>query len=205
MQKNIFIELVYNEAHANRPSTDFVVLKSDINAYLPAAVNFALTKGFYTQKNQEGNGDIPTTFYSYFNDLEVLEDSTRKNRKYFVLPKPVVALPSNRGVRAVTDNCDNYYTELNDRDLPSIKHWLKTLPDERFYNIQDKNVYLYNPSTGTRKMNLIAIVEASEIEDTDTLSIPAGLEVEAIQICAELVLGVRQLNVDRKNDGRSIN
>lgn len=205
MKKNVFVELVYIEAHAGRPSTDFVVLRSDIEAYLPAAVNFALTKGFYTQKNQEGNGDIPTQFYQYFGQLALSVDNDRKKRSYFLMPKTLIALPSNRALRSVMDNCENIYTEIKDQQLSNIAYWENALPNERFYKWEGKRVYLYNKPALTEVMNITAIVESSELSAEDELAIPAGLEAEAIQVCSELVLGVRKLPVDRKTDGRNIN
>lgn len=205
MQKDIFIELVYQAAHANRPSTDFVVLRADIEAYIPAVVNFALTKGFYTQKNQEGNGDIPTQFYAKYTDIPVSQETTGKMNYYFEMPALLVALPSDRGLRMITDNCGNLYTPIKDIQLSNIDYWLKVLPCEKFYSKSGNNVTLYNKPSGVVKMNLTGVVESSELKDTDQLPLPAGEEKDAIDMCMDFVLGVRQLPVDRKVDGRNLN
>lgn len=205
MKKSIFKELVFQAAHANRPSTDFVVLRSDIDAYIPAVVNFALTKVFYTQKNSEGNGDIPTQFYQYYNNLPILTDSDRNNKPYFLMPALIVALPSDRSLRSVLDNCDNPYTSIKDQQMSNLKYWLNIFCNEHFYRKEGKKVYLYNKPALTETMNIIAIVEASELNDEDEIQLPAGTEKDAIDMCVDFVLGIKQLPVDRKTDDRSIN
>ena len=205
MRKSIFIENVYNRIYGGRPSTDFSVLKVDIEAYLPAVVNYALTKGFYTQKNQEQNGDIPTSFYHTFTGLAISRDADRKNRQYFDMPATVVAMPSNRGLRAIFDNCENRYTPLSDNQLSNIDYWINILKSEKFYNLDEKKVYLFNAPKIAKTMKLTMIISADELGDDDELSIPAGLEAEAMDMCFEFVTGIRKLPVDRKIDGRDLN
>lgn len=205
MKKAVFVESVYNRIYGGRPSTDFSVLKVDIEAYLPAVVNFALTKGFYTQKNQEGNGDIPTSFYHTFKNLPILRDADRKNRQYFVLPATVVAMPSNRGLRAIFDNCENRYTPLSDNQLSNIDYWTGILKDQKFYNLDEKRIYLFNAPSIAKTMKTTMIISADELADDDELSIPAGLEAEAMEMCFEFVTGIRKMPVDRKIDARDLN
>lgn len=205
MLKITFIESVYNRIYGGRPSADFSILKADIEAYLPAVVNFAMTKGFYTQKNQEGNGDIPTSFYHTYTELPLLTDPKRNNRQYFLLPATLVSMPSNRGLRAVFDNCEKRYTPLNDNQLGNISYWTNIFKGQGFYNLDEKKVYVFNSSPLAETIRVTMIITAIELGDEDELSIPAGLEGEALEMCFEFVTGIKKMPVDRKNDARDLN
>ena len=204
MKKGIFVESVYNMIYGGRPSTDFSVLKVDIIAYLPAVVNFALTKGFYTQKNTENNGDLPTQFYHTFTAIPVAKDADRKGRLYFEPPVDMVSLPSDRGLRRVMDNCENIYIPIPDSLLPNFDYWLKIFKGERYFNQDGKRIYLFNTSPLTKTAKMTGIVSADQIGDDEELSIPAGLETEALQMCYDLTMGIRKVESDTKIDTQDI-
>jgi hypothetical protein len=204
MKKSIFVELIFLKIYGGRPSTDFSVLKPDIEAYLPAAVNYALTKSFYIQKNTERNGDIPTDFYHTFTNLPILKDSTRNNRKYVNMPATLVSMPGNNGIRMVMDNCETVYTPLGDAQLANIDYWLNIMTSEKFYNLSGKKLYIFNSGI-VEKLKLTMIVTPAELSDDEELPIPAGLENEAIDMAYEFVTGIRSTPVDRKIDTRDLN
>lgn len=203
MTKEIFIDLVFQKIYAGRPTADFSVLKSDIEAYLPAACNYALMHGYYDQQSAEHNRDIPTTFYHYYGDLP-LEADTRKY-PFFLLPKKIVAMPSNRGLRKVMDMQDRVYAPIGDTQMSNVDYWCKIMSDEVYYRIEQNKVFIYNKPAGLDKFAILALIEVSDLADTDELYITAGLEKEAIDICFEFVTGIRQLQADAENDGNDIN
>lgn len=204
MKKMIFVESVFNRIYGGRPSTDFSVLKVDIIAFLPAVVNFALTKGFYTQKNQEGNGDLPTQFYHTYRDIPILRDTDKKQTQYFTPPVDMVALPSDRGLRRVMDNCGNIYIPVPDQLMPNMDYWLKVFCGEKYFNQDGKKIKLYNTSPLAKTMSMTGITSADQIDDDDELAIPAGQEQEALDMCYDLAMGIRKVPTDTKIDTQDI-
>lgn len=205
MTKGVFIELVYQMVNGGRPTTDSSIMRVDIEAYLPACVNYALTKGYFLQVQTEGNRELPTMFFTHFRNLEIRKETFGKNRRYIDLPASLIALPSNRALRMVTDNCDNVYIPLKENHLSNLDYWLNILSDERFYRPIEKKVYLYNEPGIAESANVVMIVSVHDLADTAELPIPAGQEEEALTMCYRFVTGQLNIPTDKINDSRSIN
>lgn len=204
MTKAIFIETVFNRVYGGRPTSDFSVHKADIEAFLPACCNYALMKGYWTQQSEEKNRDIPTTFYYTYRSLAVVKEESRKY-PHFVLPVKILAMPSNRGLRKVMDHNDRVYAPLPETGMTDVEYWLNIFSGESFYRIEGNKVYLYNKPSFIDKMAILALVETEHIGDDDELPLPAGTEIDALNMCYEFVTGIRQMPADGKLDGNDIN
>lgn len=205
MKKETLIDQAHIRANGGVLTPDSVIMKVDVESYLPAVVNWFLTKGYYIQSKEEEARDIPTSFYTYFNDLPVIKDSTRKDRPYIDMPGVLIPLPSNRALRSVMDNCDNPYAPLNDAHLSNLDYWLNILSSEKFYRLEGRKIWLYNKPKPVEKMNVIMIVTTEELAMDAELPIPAGMESDAITMLYELSTGIRKIDADLKNDGRDLN
>lgn len=206
MTKEKFIDAVHLKANGGVLSPDSVIMRVDVEFYLPAAVNFAMTKEYYVNQEEEGNKDVPHTFYTYFNNIPVLYDSTRKNRPYINLPSKLIPTSGDWGLRNVMDNCDNPYTPLNENHLSNLDYWLNILQGEHFYRLEGKQkIWLYNKPKLVEAMNTSFIVAVDDLAPDAELPIPGRGEMEAIQVCVELVTGIRTIAADTKADGRDIN
>lgn len=205
MKKGIFIEIVFLRISGGRLNTDLSVKRVDIEAYLPACVNYALTKGYFTQQEQEQNRDLPTQFYTYFPNLTILTDTTKRNRKYVELPGTLIGLPSNRALRLVLDNCENTYSPVPEAQVGSLNHWLTVFENESFFRLREKKLLLYNVADLAETVDVEMIVSVSDLDDEAELPIPAGEENNALTMCVEFITGQRQIPTESKVDTNDIN
>jgi hypothetical protein len=204
MKKGVFKETVYLRATGGRPSADSSIKRADIDAYIPAVVNYALTKGYYLQIQSEGDRELPGQFSTFF-QLPVMRDNKYNGTPYATFPTSLIALPNNRAIRTIADNCDNPFTQLNNAQMRGLNYWLKVFSHKRLYRPIGKDVRFWNIGPLTEFVNTEVIVGVDDLTDDAELPIPAGNEQEALQMCVDFVTGTRQLPADHKNDGRDIN
>lgn len=205
MQKGIFIETVLIRANGGVITDESSILRADIRAYASAALNYSIMQGYYTGIKTEGNRDLSSLFYGYFPQLAISKDTQRNNTAYIVPPKGTIALPSNQGIRFITDDCENTFKPLPDNAMHNLNFYLKLMPGTQFFRLTPGKIYLYNIGKLLGKVNLTMIVRFEDLAMTDELPIPAGLEDQTIELCVQFVTGQRQLPADRKNDERDLN
>lgn len=205
MTKEKFIDTVLIRVGGGTINDESAVWKQDIRAYMSAAINYTVAAGYNVNIKNEGNRDLSAVFYGYFPGLTLSKDSTKNNRRYITLPKGTIALPRNQGIRFVTDNCENTYKPLSDASMGSIKHYEKQFPGVSFFRLEKRKIYLYNIGPLVESLNLTMIVSVDDLDPTDELPIPAGMEPDAIDIAVQFFTGERQLPSDEKNDKTDIN
>lgn len=205
MIKGRFIELVLLRINGGHLPVEASVQRRDIRAYLPAAVNYAMTAGYNINIQVEENRDFSSLFYGYFPTNTVYKDINRHNWMYITLPKATVALPKNQGIRSVEDGCGYSLKPLSDNAFRTIKHYSKILNGDKYYRLEGSKIYLFNLPPVTTSVPVSLIVDSAALTDNDELPIPAGLEGKAIDICVEFITGERQMPADRKSDTRDIN
>jgi len=183
MTKNVFVENVILALGGYVLTNEMNVQRVDIEAFLPAAVNYALTAGRNTALSQEGNRDLPSMFYGTFTDL-VIDKTGGVN--FVTLPKGYVPLYGNEGVRSVFDNCGNYYAPLMDSDRRLIKSYKDKLLDQGFYYpIGQKKLEVYISNPLVEKLNGEYIVRVQDLDAEDELPLVGDTEVMAIQLVAQ--------------------
>ena len=183
MTKANFVELVILRVGGGVLTDEMNLQRVDVEAYVPAAVNYALTAGRNTSISQEGNRDLPSMFYGTFTDLAI--DRTG-SVAFVTLPKGYVSLYGNEGVRSVFDDCGNYYSPLMDADRRLIKSYGKKLLGQGFYYPIGKSkleVYPTNPLV--ESLNGEYIVRAEDLADDDELPLPADTEAMALDLCVQ--------------------
>lgn len=205
MTKGVFCDLVLIRANGGILNDESAIKRADIFAYLPAAINYVLTAQYWTNIKGEGNRDFSGTFYGYFNNLPLLTDTNKNDRKYFVLPKGVVPMVANQGIRSVTNGCEKTLKPIPDGSLPTINYYTKIFKNTGFYRLEGKNVYLYGTNPLMTTINVTLIVRAEDLDDTDELPIPAGLEDTALEMAIAFVTGQRQIPADTINNKKDIN
>lgn len=198
MQKGKFIELVILGVGGGVLTSELDLQRVDVEAYLPAAVNYALTAGRNISISQEGNRDLPSMFYGTFTDLPI--DRTG-NVAFVTIPKGYVPLYGNEGVRSIFDNCGNYYSPLMDADRRTIKSYKDKLTDQGFYYpIGKDKLEVYPSNTLVVSLNGEYIVRAEDLSDEDELPLPAGTETMALDICIQWFTGQRANPADTINN-----
>lgn len=203
MTKAIFAENVLLRVNGGVLVDESNVLREDIFAYIPAAVNYALTAGRNTSISQEGNRDLPSMFYGTFSDLAI--DRTG-SVAFVTLPKGYVPLYGNEGVRSVFDDCGNYYAPLMDADRRTIKSYSKKLLDQGFYYpIGTNTLEVYPPNKLVQALNGEYIVRVEDLADTDQLPLPASTETMALDLCVQWFTDQRSRPADLINNKADIN
>lgn len=205
MTKGKFIDTILIRVNGGVLNDESAVWRQDIRAYLSAAVNYCIMQGYYTGIKSEGNRDLSAIFYGYFPTIAISKDATKNNRAYITLPKGTIALPRNQGIRFVTDVNEKTFKPLSDNSIHSIKHYERMFPDVSYFRLEGKKIYLYNINPLLESVNLTMIVNVDDLDSTDDLPIPAGLEDQAIDLCVQFFTGERQLPADEKNDKTDIN
>lgn len=205
MTKSVFIESVLLKINGGQLTDEASVLRVDIAAYIPAAVNYTLEAGYNIQLQTEGNRDFSSLFYGYFADQPILIDAARNNRKYINYPKKPIALRSNQGVRHVEDGCNTTYKPLSDAAVRTIAHYENILTGASYYRPEATKIYLFNVPPLVESVGVVIIVDVDDLTDDDLLPIPAGLETMALDKCYEYMFPERTNPADRNTDKRDIN
>lgn len=203
MTVGVFVESVLLRLSGGELTDESAVQRADIRAYLPAAVNWAMSKTYNLNLAQFGDRDYPSTFYAAFTNIEI-DRNTRIPT--ITLPYNVMPMYGNQGLRYVTDNCGHTYSPLSDSDLHTVEHYVDMMVNSKFYRLKDKKkVALYGANPVAEKVSGEYIIKIEDLKDDDELPLQAGTEVEAIQVCMEFFTGQRSLPADKLNNKADIN
>lgn len=203
MKLGLLVDTILLRINGGILNTESAVKREDIRAYVPAAVNWAMTKSYYTNIKAENNRDFPSLFYGVFNDVTITRPQT--GRPYFTVQKGYVPLPNNAGIRFVMDGCENTYSPVADSDVPLLNYYSKHLNKEKFFRPIGYKVELIGLP---KLMNLIsyqAITDVNELSYDDELPIQAGQENDVIDITIQFFTGQRQMPGDKVNNKADIN
>lgn len=195
----IILESVFLRVNGGKPSTDNSVMRADIRALLPAAINYAMDASYNINIKSEGDRDLPTEFYGSYDDVPVIRTG---KKPYFVLQKGTVPLKGNAGIRSVYDDCDHFYAPLTDSDMATISHWSGISTGTKWYRRKGMNVELWNVNPVATVINYQAITSIEELDDTDEAPIQAGQEPVVMDLLFQWVTGQKQIPYDSKIDAR---
>lgn len=194
----IIVESVFLRVNGGRPSTDNSVMREDVRALLPAAVNYAMDATYNINVKTEGDRDLPAEFYGVFQDVSI--DRTG-NKPSFVLGKGVVPLKGGQGIRFVYDDCGGYYSPLTDSDMPTADYW-SSISGTKYYRREGNKVNLWNINPLAETINYQAITNIESLDDEDDAPIQAGMEPAVIDLLVGWITGEKQAPYDSKVDSR---
>lgn len=202
MIKGHYIDGVLQMITGGDISDESAVWREDIEAFLPAAVNYGLVGGLFDQANQEHDRDIPGSFVGVFENVAV--DRTGPVPT-FTLPKTIVPLSSDRGLRLVTTvSGDHVYNKMND-NMYAGWHYYKKIIKERFYKLQGVTCRLFNIPDIEDAVTVAMIVSTEDYADTDHLPVPAGKEGVVIDQLFKMFARQRLERDDKIEDKTDIN
>lgn len=197
MTKGVFRELVMLRVNGGTLNSESSVQRVDIDAYLPAAVNYAMTAGRNISLQQEGNRDYPSMFFGTFTDLPINRNSAVA---FITLPKGYAPLYGNEGIRAIFDNCANYYSPLMEADRRNMKHYgEKFIGQGYYYPIGKLKVEVYPTGPLSKTLSGEYIVDVRELKDEDDLPLIGSTEGMALDMCVAWITGEREMPSDKKN------
>lgn len=203
MKQGTLIDLVLLRVNGGQLTDDLAVQRSDIRAYLPIALNSATTLFYYGNKKEELSRDFPACFYASFDGLTI--DRTGTIPK-ITLPNLVLQMPSNQGIRRITDDCGNTFTPVQDGEVSMINYYADTMPNLRlFLPMGFQTIFLYNVTKLAKHVNAVIMLDPSSFTDDIELPIAAGVEKTAIDLCIEHFSAQRQQPADVIADGNDLN
>lgn len=198
MTKGVFIENILIAIGGGVLTDELAIQRVDIEALLPAAINYALTAGRNTAISQDGNRDLPSMFYGTFSDLTIDRSAPTAQ---VTLPKGYVPLHGNEGVRSVYDDCGTYYSPLMDADRRTIKSYKDKLIGQGFYYpIGQKKLEVYPTNPLVVSLNGEYIVRVEDLDYEDELPLVGDTEMLAIETCANWFINPRSRPADLINN-----
>lgn len=186
MKQGAIIETVYNNVTGGRPNTDFSVMRVDIRSALPAAVNYVTVGDYWANLGNEGEREVPNFMITEKEYHSICKDS--RGRDYIDVPDSLINVAGNGGVRYVEDYLGNQYTPRVQGS--SNRYWDKVLNNKQ-YRYADKRIYLFNKPVLVDKLIAGLVLDSSNLKDDDEAPIPAGKEMEVINILTQLFTNQR--------------
>lgn len=198
MRIGTIIESVYIRVKGGKlDSADVNIKRIDIRAYLPAAINFALRKQYYLDKQQEEETSLPNSFIATYENVEIKLNEDRGLR-YIDLPARVVPFPKDMGINVVAPMKGN--DDFFRMDGPyQDSHYDGYISKTRYF-LEGSRIYFKNLSGAACKVLVRMMGSIDEFDDDAEAPIPAGLEPEVIQITYEFLTGQRMMPQDNTNN-----
>lgn len=198
MTKGVFVESVLIALAGGVITDEFLIQDVDVEAMLPAAVNYCLTSARNISLQQEQNRDLPSMFFGTFTDLQI--DYTTKVPS-ITLPKGYVSMYGNEGLRSIFDNCNNYYSPLQNADRRNINYYKNIMLDSGFYFPIGKNkVEVYPPNPLVKTLSGEYIVRVQDLNDDDELPLPADTEMMALNLIIQWFINPAKRPADLINN-----
>lgn len=179
MLKGVYIETVFTSVNGGRPSTDLSVQREDIEALLPAAVNYANTGDYWANLARDNDREIPNTFVSEITLSGVMTDA--QNREYLELDRKFMAMPGNGGIRYVQDQCGNSYAPRA-IGVGRKRYWDAAIVENFEYQHMDKKLFLFNRPELVDTFLLGGVTRVEDLSYEDELPVAAGMEPQVIDI-----------------------
>lgn len=181
------MESVFTSINGGRPNTDLSVMREDIQALIPAAVNFAITGDYWANIQRDNDREIPNSFVTEFciKGIECHNDI-----HYVRFDKKTINIPGNGGIRYVQDAMGNVYSPRA-LGVSSKGYWDKALAIMPEYQRRGDCIFLYNKPELVDMIFVGSVLSVSELSDDDDLPIPAGMEPQVIDILMNFFVNQR--------------
>lgn len=179
MRKGVLKEIIFTSVNGSRPSTDSPILREDIEALIPAAINYAITGDYWARLKNDGDRELPNGFVTELILADFEFDQI--GREFVKMEQPLINVAGNGGVRYVMDQCGNTYAP---RALGTSagSFWDKALQHNKEYQYLEKKIFPINKDPLASALVVGIIVDSSQLSDEDELPIPAGSEPEVIDM-----------------------
>lgn len=179
MKKGVLTEIVFTSVNGGRPGTDASVLREDIKALMPAAINYVMTGDYWARLKNDGDREMPNAVITELEFSGYSRDSI--GRDFLRLEQPLINIAGNGGIRYVQDTVGNSYAP---RALGTSKaaYWDVAMQFNREYQFKNKKIYLMNRPELSEYFFVGVIMDVSSFGDDDELPIPAGSEPEVVDM-----------------------
>lgn len=204
MQKQFYIDGAHLILTGGEITDESSIQRDELVALLPAAVNYGVQAGIWEQYKLEHDFDVPGAFVGTFEDIDV--DVTDPDEPFFLLPKTVLAISSDRGIRMVyTPKGNQVYQRMSDNLFSNWGYYKNIMIDQRFFRAGDTKVKLFNKPLIEGKVNINMIVSTEDYDDDAQLPVPVGQETRVIAQLVALFREQRHTITDKVIDKTDIN
>jgi hypothetical protein len=171
--------------------------------YLAAAINFANTKQYWAEIDQDLDGlsEIDDIFVGEYR-ADVKWDAETETH-YFVMPATPMNLPKGKGIKFIGPEANQAisYKPVRQNMLSAMMRSM-AISKYGFYLPGRDKYTLYNHPTSVKKLLIKMIVSVSSMKGDDILPIPAGMEIDVLNMARDWFLGKRQLPLTTVNDNK---
>lgn len=188
MKKGVLKEIVFTSINGGRPNTDSSVLREDIEALIPAAINYVLTGDYWARIKNDDDREVPNSIVTELEYNVVKKDD--HNREYLEFNHSIVNIGGNGGVRYVQDSLGNAYVPVP-LGVSRSTFWDKALSSNREYQVHKGKIVLRNKPELSTYFLVGVILDSSMLEDEYELPIPAGSESEVVDLLTNFFLNQR--------------
>src|SRR5690606_26477545 len=178
MRYDVFIDLLYQQINGGRASTDASVTKAQLRAFLPSAVNYALTGDYWANMRMEGDREVPAAFITELEARQVAKDD--RGRDFLPLPEVLSNIGGNGGIRFVQDGAGHNYSPRPQGTSPG--YWDCVLTTLREFQHTGKKIFIYNRPALVEKFHIGVILDSSMLKGDDELPIPSDQMPTVIDI-----------------------
>lgn len=191
-----------NKAIHKQATVDKTIFDAYINRYLAAAVNYVNVAQYYLDIQAEGIRAFNGAFYAVYENVPVQWNDQRK-KHYIDLPAKLLPLPLDRAIPylgpMVEEN--NQFVLVSQNDVFHSGKYFEFTNDV-FGVVEGMRVILHKIPSAVDKVLLKMVVSIDDIADDDYVGIPAGKEIEVINLVVQFFTGVRALPENKLNDNR---
>lgn len=202
MKKAELIGNVLLMVSGGRPTADMSVREYDVRSLLGPAINMAIDEGDDKNREDGNDRDYLSEFYGTYTDVPIDQSGSIAVAN---LTEGTVPLKGNNGIRAVYDNCGNFYGKLSDADRSTVNYYSCQASGMGWYYRLGNKLQLYGINPLAEKINYDALTSVDALGDEAELPLVAGTEARAIQLLYGLVTGQIQNPYDPKMDHDDIN
>lgn len=180
------------------PTTDSAVKWGECETYLAMAVNYVMVGQYWAENRSEGGHNINPLLYTVFENVPISTDTTT-GRKYFNLPKSLIALPKARALE-VNTMCGKMCFPLTQGDNALEQYYGCLKKSISYFPEGQLRVWLYNVPSLVKAIRTKQWVHIQDLADTDLIILPSDGDVKVVDLAVQFMTGERQTPKDYTQD-----
>lgn len=202
MKIGTIIELVYQRVSGGRLTPDIDVMRVDIMAYLPAAINSAIREHYFAEisiKSMEKiSALLPDLFIKVYEDVPVKYNERRQVR-YIDFPSPPIAILDSYGLKSIAPMVgDIEFMYMKNRH--HIKGYEEYVGNTVFFWVEGNSAIFKNISPVVSSVLVAMAASVNDLTDDDEAPIPLGMEEKVIDSIYRWFIGQRITPQDKVED-----
>lgn len=198
MTVETLVESVYLRVNGGKPSTDDAVMRSDIRALVPDAVNSVMVQ-FYNSEPADIFQSSPL-FLQVFENVAVVLNSVR-GKFEFDLPKRPLSVSVEKSVHSVGLNNGKMFDHFYPEDGTMESFYIQTKRSLPAYSVEGDTVVLYNFPSGQSSVLVKQLVHINDYANGDEIIAPSGTENVLIDTLFGKFVQQRQIPTDNIING----